>query len=413
MYRIVLSRRTANFTRRYSSGIRGGPAELYQKRVKAGKLNYDTSQLTIINQLQALYQTLADYQPAKPPSSSSWFSNLFSKSDPDLNIPANLPNGIYLYGSVGTGKSMLMDSFYETLDNLPNSLPSKRIHFHQFMIDIHKRNHELQAQLHTKGELGKADVLVTIAKQIADECKVLCFDEFQVTDIVDAMILKRLLEGLLHYGVVIIMTSNRHPDELYKNGIQRESFLGCIELLKTRTKVIDLNSGLDYRKQIQNNSVSTRVFLSPSSDPNNQVEFKSTFENQLCYHALSAADYLKIVNQFNVIFVNDIPKLSISERDLARRFILFIDAAYESKIKLFTLSEVPITEIFSGEENPLKEMTEDMRSTMDDLGMDKKKIGSSSLFTGEEETFAWNRAVSRLNEMSSEQWSNSSDSSSS
>lgn len=337
---------------------------------------------------------------------------------------------------------MLMDSFHESLKNLPNhaSLPTKRIHFHQFMVDIHKRNHNLQSQLHSEGQLGQADVLMTIAREIAEECKVLCFDEFQVIDIVDAMLLKRLLEGLLHYGVVTVMTSNRHPDELYKNGIQRESFLGCIELIKRRNRVIDLNSGVDYRKQLSSSGGLSTVFLSPLSTEN-QVEFKKRFEaltdhepilenrtlpiwgtrvmhvplstsevawfdfHDLCALPLSAADYLQIVSKFNVIFINNVPKLNNSQRDFARRFILFLDAAYESKTKLFTLSEVPIAEIFSGESSSPEAMTPEMRAAMDDLGLDSKTVGASSLFSGEEETFAWARAISRLNEMSSIRWS--------
>ncbi|EFP78608.2 uncharacterized protein PGTG_04564 [Puccinia graminis f. sp. tritici CRL 75-36-700-3] len=449
--------------------INGGPIDLYQERIKAGLLNYDPFQVSILNQLQELYQTLADYHPQsssssssnqhhQSSSSSSWFRSLFSQSthsdnfnNVSLEPTSDLPSGIYLYGSVGTGKSMLMDSFYESLKNLPNqaSLPAKRIHFHQFMVDIHKRNHKLQSELHRDGQLGQADVLITIAREIAQECKVLCFDEFQVTDIVDAMILKRLLEGLLHYGVVTIMTSNRHPDELYKNGIQRESFLGCIELIKRRTRVIDLNSGTDYRKQLGSSGggLST-VFLSPIS-AENRAEFAKRFDaltdhepilenrllpiwgtrhipvplstssvawfdfNQLCAFPLSAADYLQIVSKFNVLFINNVPKLSSSQRDFARRFILFLDAAYESKTKLFTLSEVPIAQIFSGESSSSEAMTAEMRAAMDDLGLDSKTIGASSLFSGEEETFAWARAVSRLNEMGSLQWSLSSSPSSS
>lgn len=346
---------------------------------------------------------------------------------------------------------MLMDLFYDSLVHLPNraSLPAKRIHFHQFMVDVHKRNHHLQTQAIDHPHLAHSDVLLTIAREISRDCKVLCFDEFQVTDIVDAMILKRLLEGLLAHGVVIVMTSNRHPDELYKNGIQRESFLPCIELIKKTHHITDLNSGTDYRKQIELSTTTakdgTGVFMTPINEIN-RVELRKKFDvltdhepvienrrikiwgsrelqvplstsqvawfsfESLCSRPLSAADYLQIVHHFKYVFLDQVPRLSPSQRDLARRFILFIDAAYESKTKLYTLSEVPIGEIFSNDPQDKSQgknhaaLTAEMRSAMDDLGLDLKTTESSPIFTGEEEMFAWARAVSRLNEMGSNRW---------
>ncbi|EGG04455.1 uncharacterized protein MELLADRAFT_49185 [Melampsora larici-populina 98AG31] len=436
-----------------SSRTPGGPIDIYSSRVKAGILKEDAYQLTIVAKLQDMYDRLVNYHPhpieVEKPSSvattSGWLSNLFGSKSHTVKPPSisdlNAPKGLYLHGSVGTGKSMLMDLFYDSLPSLSNpTLPARRIHFHQFMSEVHKRNHALQYRTDGTENHSQTDVLVTIAKEIARECRILCFDEFQVTDIVDAMILKRLFETLIAYGVVCVMTSNRHPDELYKNGIQRVSFLPCIELIKSHFLVTDLNSGTDYRKQPH---ALSKVYYTPIDQPN-RSEFQKLFEaltddepvlpnrpltiwgrtlkvplstnevawfsfQELCGNPLSASDYLEIVKQFRIVFLTDVPKLTLSQRDMARRLILFLDAAYESKTKLFTLSEVPITQVFS--DSAAESTTSDnsispeMRAAMDDLGLNLTSIGKSSLFSGEEETFAWARAVSRLSEMGTLNWS--------
>jgi len=276
-----------------------------------------------------------------------------------------------------------------------------------------------------------------VARELAKEVEVLCFDEFQVTDIVDAMILRRLLEQLLDCGVVMVMTSNRHPDDLYKNGIQRESFIPAIELIKHRFVVTDLNSGTDYRKMPR---ALSKVYYHPPT-PENRLEFDKLFDamtgsdieldrrlkvwgrdllipasgngvarfpfEELCGNALSAADYLEITKEFGTIFVEDIPLMNLNSKDKARRFITFIDACYESKTKLFALSEVPVYEVFSDARSG-NGITDHMRSTMDDLGLSSDIVGSSSIFTGEEEIFAFARACSRLVEMGSKQWADTS-----
>jgi len=252
------------------------------------------------------------------------------------------------------------------------------------------------------------------------------------------MILRRLFENLLGFGVVCVLTSNRHPDDLYKNGIQRASFIPAIELLKSRFVVKDLNSGTDYRRipralsnvyyhpldhanTLEINKIFTSLTSGDPLDPvlsnrrldiwgrslvipeSNSKVAKFQFED-LCGKPLSAADYLEVTKTFGTVFVLDIPKMGLDRKDLARRFITFIDACYESKTKLFVTSEVPIFQVFS--DDAKTGITDHMRSVMDDLGLSDQMVGTSSIFTGEEEIFAFARACSRLVQMGSREWAN-------
>ncbi|PYI12045.1 ATPase [Aspergillus sclerotiicarbonarius CBS 121057] len=430
-----------------AAGLQGGPLVEYDLRVQQGRLRDDPHQRQIIEKLQDLYERLKSYNPppvvqpdvesldAKP---KSFFGSLFGRSSAkqELTIPESLPQGLYMYGDVGCGKTMLMDLFYETL---PPNIPTKtRIHFHNFMQDVHKRMHVVKMKYG-----NDFDALPLVAAAIAEKSSVLCFDEFQCTDVADAMILRRLLESLMSHGVLLVTTSNRHPDDLYKNGIQRESFIPCIKLLQTALDVINLNSPTDYRKIPRPPAAVYHTPLGPDADRHAQKWFEFlgdpvndpphpatqevwgrkiqvplasgkaaqfTFQ-QLIGSATGAADYLELVRNYEAFIITDVPGMNLNQRDLARRFITFIDAVYESRAKLVLTTAVPLTNLFLSPEDVKSSLSDDgsdlsdaMRMMMDDLGLSMQALKTTSIFSGDEERFAFARALSRLSEMGSKMW---------
>ncbi|KAI0863202.1 AFG1-like ATPase [Xylaria cubensis] len=412
-----------------------GPIQEYDRRVAAGRLREDEHQRGIIQSLQHLHDELVHYRsrPVVHPTleslkpTKSLFGWLGSKNKNSViqDIPNDLPRGLYLYGDVGSGKTMLMDLFYDTL---PSAVKSKtRIHFHNFMQDVHKRLHRM------KMEHGNdIDAVPFVAADIAEQANVLCFDEFQCTDVADAMILRRLLESLMSHGVVLVTTSNRHPDELYKNGIQRESFIPAINLLKARLHVINLDSPTDYRKiprppsGVYHTPLDSHAashiekwlrFLGDSRVSGRCAWF--TFQ-ELIGRATGAADYLELVRSYDAFIVSDVPGMTYRERDLARRFITFIDAVYESHSKLVLTTAVPLTQLFVAPDELHHSLKRDgilakeldnnesvshaMQHMMEDMNSNIDQLKESNIFSGDEERFAFIRALSRLTEMASKEW---------
>lgn len=281
------------------------------------------------------------------------------------NSPLRRKQGLYIYGPVGRGKSALMDIFF-------NSVPiegKRRTHFHAFMLDVHSEIHKQRQDIRTKH--NKSDPISGVAELISKQTTLLCFDEFQVNDPADAMILSRLFSELFGRGVVVVATSNRPPQSLYKGGLNRELFLPFIELLIQSVDLIALDGPLDYRLMRLR---MTSVYFSPLSKDTQhkitkafsdltdgaitaprilQIQGRNltipissggiaclTFDN-LCRQPLGTADYIEIARQFHTLFIENIPIMESDERDEARRFINLIDILYEHRVNLICSAEGP------------------------------------------------------------------------
>ncbi|MGD1922587.1 MAG: cell division protein ZapE [Paracoccaceae bacterium] len=326
----------------------------YRELIRLGELNPDPEQRAAVEKLQLLHMRLQGYDPSEGKQvQRGWFG--WVKGSPQKVITLT---GLYLYGGVGRGKSMLMDLFFE---NAPVR-PRRRVHFHAFM-------QEVQAGIHIARESNVRDPIINVADEVAEGATLLCFDEFQVTDIADAMILGRLFEALFDRGVVIVATSNRPPDDLYKDGLNRQVFLPFIDLLKARVDVHELDSSTDYR---QGREEGDRVYFCPSnavaraemdsawrretggatgvpmtiSIHGRKVVIPQTSDicgrasfSDLCEQPLGPADYLAIADQFDVFFLDDIPVLPWSRNNEAKRFVTLIDTFYEARIRFFCSAE--------------------------------------------------------------------------
>lgn len=334
-----------------------GPLKRYQADVQANRIQHDPVQEAALERLDQLAHSLAQYE-AQLRGGNGLVSRLL-KRRPEA------PKGMYFWGGVGRGKTFIMDIFY---DSLPTRA-KKRVHFHRFMQGVHQ-------QLKTmKGEKNPLD---RIAVDMARDYRILCLDEFFVTDIGDAMILGNLLAGLFREGVVLVTTSNIVPDGLYENGLQRDRFLPAIKLLNTHTEVMNIDHGVDYRLRTLEQAGLYHVPADQTADQQLLKEFERIapdldeceiggelevlgrqipFEREcediiwfrfqaLCGGPRSAHDYIEIARCYHAVVLTGIPKFTGHNDDEARRFINLIDEFYDRKVKLLVSAEVPITELY-------------------------------------------------------------------
>ena len=332
---------------------KGPVANLTARRV-AGQVQADPVQEKIVLRLQAVHDQLAAMAVDAP--KPGFLARLGLASAPK---PPEGPHGLYIWGPVGRGKSMLMDLFFS---DAPVAR-KRRVHFHEFMLEVHDRLHRRREALAAKGAPPEDDTIVPVAKEIAAETRLLCFDEFQVTNIADAMILGRLFETLFGEGVTVIATSNRAPDDLYKDGLQRDRFLPFIELLKQRLEILELGGGHDYRmgrlRELDlyltplgawANAKLDEAFRALAGGADGEPRVLRTQGRDVdvpraapgvamahyldwCAKPMGAADFLCIADHFHTVIVADIPKMGPDNQDKAARFVTMIDTFYEKKVK--------------------------------------------------------------------------------
>ena len=318
--------------------------EYYQQELAKRGYKADEAQVRAVARLQQSYELWSSYKMAR----SNSFKRLINRPD--------IPRGVYLWGGVGRGKSFLMDGFYSVVPLLRKT----RIHFHEFMRDIHRQLDELK---------GVANPLDVVAQRVAKKYRLICFDEFHVSDIADAMILYNLLKPLFEHGVSFIMTSNFQPDTLYPDGLHRDRMLPTIALIKERMDVMNVDAGADYRKRLLEQVASyitplnaasdeslrsaySMIAQTPDENPVIRIELREIKALRrasdiiwfdfatLCGGPRSQNDYLEIASRFHTVILSDIPCMSAAMSSEARRFTWLIDVLYDRRVKLLVSAAV-------------------------------------------------------------------------
>lgn len=365
--------------------------ERYAALVEAGAIERDPAQVAVVKRLAALSEALSAKRLARKSSALGW---LFGGSK---HASAEAVKGLYIWGSVGRGKTMLMDMFYDAVP-LPKR---RRVHFHAFMADAHARIHAYRQRLKA-GEVKEPDPIGPVAAELAEEATLLCFDEFTVTDIADAMILGRLFTALFAAGVVVVATSNVEPSRLYEGGLNRSLFLPFIALLTEKVEVIRLDARTDFRleklggapvyhvppdkaakqaldtafQRLSGTAAGEPATLSVQGHELHVPQAaggvaRASFAD-LCSQAYGASDYIALAQRFHTVILDGIPAMTLERRNEAKRFIILIDALYENHVKLLASAEAEAHELYKAESG--------------------------------REAFEFDRTVSRLIEMRSEEY---------
>ena len=337
------------------------PLERYKKDLLRDDFSYDPAQEIAIGHLQRLYDDLIAAEKVQPQSLMQRLGGRFKKQEV---VPVK---GLYFWGGVGRGKTYMMDTFYESLP----FTRKRRTHFHRFMQGVHADLRLLD---------GTKNPLTEIARKYADEARIICFDEFFVSDITDAMILGSLFEQMFANGVSLVATSNIVPDGLYKDGLQRARFLPAIALLNKHTEVVNVDGGIDYRLRALEQAELYHYPLDENADKSLNESFESlapdleeAVENELvdingrgipsrrtcedvvwfdfkalCEGPRSQNDYIEVAKIYHAVLISNVPQLGTKNDDAARRFINMVDEFYDCGVKLIISAAVPIHEIYTG-----------------------------------------------------------------
>jgi cell division protein ZapE len=340
-----------------------GPLQRYQLDLESNAITADDAQRVLVGHLQHLYERIVETQ-LNSSGPLGWLRQRLFASEQAVD----LIQGLYIWGGVGRGKTYLMDVFFESL---PGEF-KMRTHFHRFMQRVHRDLASLQ---------GQKNPLEHVADQIATESRVLCFDEFFVRDIGDAMILAGLLEALFKRQVILIATSNIEPDRLYDDGLQRQRFLPAIALIQEHTQTIAIQSGVDYRLRSLTQAtlyhcpittdtearlIACFYELAPEASHvhkdaeieilERQIGTRYCCEDvvwfafeQICEGSRSAFDYVELAKIYHAVILSSVPQMEENASDSARRFISLVDELYDRRVKLVIAAEVPILELYTGE----------------------------------------------------------------
>jgi cell division protein ZapE len=340
------------------------PLTLYKSALTAGEFQADDIQLQAVTRLEVIYHALNTSPAVKTATPGGLLSRLFGKSSAKNTLRP--VQGLYMWGGVGRGKTWLMDLFFQTLPGERKL----RLHFHRFMLRVHQQLTALQ---------GQENPLETIADSFKAETDVLCFDEFFVSDITDAMLLATLLQALFARGITLIATSNIPPDDLYRNGLQRARFLPAIDLIKEYCDVMNVDAGIDYRLRTLTQA---NLWLTPLQ-PETVVAMRHIFDklagqedetnpllqvnhrplqamasgdgvlavefHTLCEEARSQLDYIALSKIYHSVLLHNVPVMGLKDENAARRFLALVDEFYERRVKLVISAQTPMYEIYQGE----------------------------------------------------------------